>query len=55
MNVHKNARLTPMVESGLYGRSRAGRRRRLLPKPPASARGPFASGSIDIAAKAWRD
>jgi hypothetical protein len=32
MNVHKNARLTPLVESGLYGRSRAGRRRRPSPK-----------------------
>ena len=41
-----------MVESGLYGRSRAGRRRRPSAKPQASARGRFASGSIDIVAKA---
>ena len=33
-----------MVESGLFGRSRAGRRRRPLVKPQASARGRFASG-----------
>ena len=32
------------VESGLYGRLRAGRRRRPSPKPQASARGRFASG-----------
>jgi hypothetical protein len=55
MNVHKNARLTPLVESGLYGRSRAGRRRRPSPKPQASARGRFASGSIVMGAKDRRD
>lgn len=43
------------VESGLYGRSRAGRRRRPSRKPQASARGRFASGWIDIAAKDWWD
>ena len=26
MNIHKNARLTPRGQSGLYGKSRAGRR-----------------------------
>ena len=54
MNIHKNARLTPLVESGSCGRSRAGRRRRRLPKPQASARGRFASGLIAIVAKVWR-
>jgi hypothetical protein len=53
MNVHKNARLTPRGESGLYGRLRAGRRRRPWRKPQASARGPFGSGLIDIAVKDW--
>ena len=43
------------VESGLYGRLRADRRRRPSPKPQASARGPFESGLIDIAAKDWWD
>jgi transposase InsO family protein len=42
MNIHKNARLT--VESELQGRSRAGSRRRRLPKPQASARGLFENG-----------
>ena len=41
------------VESGLYGRLRAGRRRRPSRKPQASARGPFGSGLIDIAVKDW--
>jgi hypothetical protein len=35
MNMHKDARLTPRVESGLYGRLRAGRRRRPSRKPQA--------------------
>ena len=39
----------------MYGRSRAGRRRRPSPKPQASARGRFASGLIDIVEKDWRD
>ncbi len=34
---------------------RAGKRRRPSPKPQAFARGRFANGSIDTAAKAWRD
>ena len=38
----------------MYGRWRAGRRRRPLPKPQASARGPFGSGLIDIAVKGWQ-
>ena len=43
--------LRRVVESGLYGRLRAGRRRRPSPKPLASARGAFGSGLIDIAVK----
>ena len=42
------------VESGLYGRLRAGRRRRPSPKPLASAREPFGSGLIDIAVRGWQ-
>ena len=44
-----------VVESGLYNRLRAGRRRRPSPKPQASARGPFGSGLTGIAAKDQRD
>src|ERR1700751_5375711 len=43
------------VESGLFGRWRAGRRRRPSPKAQASARGPFARGLMDIAEKDWQD
>jgi transposase InsO family protein len=39
----------------LYDRLRAGRRRRPSAKPQASARGPFANGFPDIAARAWLD
>src|SRR5579883_546679 len=44
-----------VVESGLYGRWRAGRRRRPSPKPQASARVQFASGLIDTAMRDWQD
>src|SRR5580704_14442193 len=46
--------LRRVVESGLYGRLRAGRRRRPSPKPLASARGPFGSELIDTAVKGWQ-
>ena len=39
----------------MYGRLRAGRRWRPSPKAQASAREPFESGLIDIAAKDWWD
>src|SRR5262245_64987918 len=57
VNRHKNAWLNSRrgVESRLHGRSRTGRRRRRSRKLQASARGRFASGWIDIAAKAWPD
>jgi hypothetical protein len=46
--------LRRVLESGLYGRLRAGRRRRPSPKPLASARGPFGSELIDTAVRGWQ-
>ena len=54
MNSIRMPGLRRVVESGLYGRLRAGRRRRPSPKPLASARGPFGSGLIDIAVRGWQ-
>jgi hypothetical protein len=55
VNVHKNARLTPLDMSAdcTAGRERADGRRP-SPKPQASTRGRFASGLIVIAAKDWQ-
>jgi hypothetical protein len=54
MNMHhKNARLTPLDREGLVRQVASGRHRRPPHEPQASDRGPFGSGSIDVARKDW--
>ena len=54
MNMHKNARLTPLGRERVVRQVESGRRRRPSAKPQASARGRFVSGLGVIVAKDWQ-
>ena len=55
MNVHKNARLTPLGRERIVRQVASGQTPEAVAEAQASARGQFASGSIVIVAKDWRD
>jgi hypothetical protein len=55
MNVHKDARLTPIGRERIVRQVVSWQMRRPLPKPQASVRTPFSGGLIDVGVKAWHD
>ena len=48
MNIHKNARLTPLSRERIVRQVRAGRRRKAVGQPPGVCTRPFENGSIGI-------
>ena len=55
MNVHKNARLTPHGRERIVRQVESGQTLKAVGEAAASARGPFANGFADIAARVWLD
>ena len=54
MNIHKNARLTPYGQERIVRQVESGQTPKAVSEAAGVARGRFASGLSDIAAKAWQ-